>query len=201
MRSLKETFSIYFHGLKAAVAPTLSMPKDRFAFLAAVWHTIFRLAGRLDRLITNWQNGILPKPGKSRPARPRVRGPRAKSTFRLPRGRMWLARCVQGSAFGGSQLRHLLDNDQQLQEFLKAVPQARRLLNPLCHMFGLPPVAAPGVTPIVTPELTSPGPEPDKPSGAPIAAAAPTPQPHPPPPAASQGAEAPLPPRPYFSSA
>ena len=133
---LKETLSTYFHGLKAAVAPTLSMPKDRFAFVAAVWHYIFRLSGRLDRLITRWKNGTLPKPGTPRPGRTRST-PGEKPKFRLPSRHMWLIRGIQGTAFAGSQLAHLIATSAELHEFLEAAPQGRRLINPLCRALGI----------------------------------------------------------------
>ena len=135
MKDLKETLSIYFHGLKAAVAPTLSMPKERFAFVAAVWHYIFRLSGRLDRLIARWKNGTLPKPGVARPGR--ARAARKTPKLHLPRGHMWLIRRIQGTAFAGSQLAHLIATSAELHEFLEAAPQGRRLLNPLCRALGI----------------------------------------------------------------
>ena len=151
MIALKDLFALYFHGLKAAVAPTLSMPKERFAFVAAVWHYIFRLSGRLDRLITRWKNGTLPKPRAPQPRahqppapQPLVPQPdltpdtpRAKPAFRLPGGHMWLIRGIQGTAFAGSQLAHLIATNAELHEFLEAAPQGRRLLNPLCRALGV----------------------------------------------------------------
>jgi len=154
MRSLKETLSTYFHGLKAAVAPTLSMPKERFAFVAAVWHYIFRLSGRLDRLITRWKNGTLPKPrppasphrASPHPAAPQPASPNPDSTcatpvgkprFRLPGNYKWLLHRIQGTAFAGSQLAHLIATSAELHEFLEAAPQGRRLLNPLCRALGV----------------------------------------------------------------
>ena len=136
MKDLKETLSIYFHGLKAAVAPTLSMPKDRFAFVAAVWHYIFRLSGRLDRLIARWKNGTLPKPGTPRPGRARATQA-GKPQFRLPSSHKWLIHRIQGTAFAGSQLAHLIATNAELHELLEAAPQGRRLLNPLCRALGV----------------------------------------------------------------
>ena len=141
MKGLQDWFSLYFHGLKAAVAPTLSMPKERFAFVASVWHAIFRLSGRIDRLITRWKNGTLPKPRPSRPRAPQPgrtgATPQGKPAFRLPGGHMWLIRGIQGTAFAGSQLAHLIATSAELHEFLEAAPQARRLLNPLCRALGI----------------------------------------------------------------
>jgi hypothetical protein len=136
MKDLKETLSIYFHGLKAAVAPTLSMPKDRFAFVAAVWHYIFRLSGRLDRLIARWKNGTLPKPRPPQPGRTGATQA-GKPKFRLPSSHKWLLHRIQGTAFAGSQLAHLIATNAELHEFLEAAPQGRRLLNPLCRALGI----------------------------------------------------------------
>ena len=189
MIALKDLLALYFHGLKAAVAPTLSMPKDRFAFVAAVWHYIFRLSGRLDRLITRWKNGTLPKPrppasphpaaphpATPQPASPQPASPSPDSTcasqagkpaFRLPSGHMWLIRRIQGTAFAGSQLAHLIATNAELHAFLEAAPQGRRLLNPLCRALG---VDFDKPTGVVLPKPTAePEPEP---------AANPAPQPH-----------------------
>jgi len=146
MIALKDLLALYFHGLKAAVAPTLSMPKERFAFVAAVWHYIFRLSGRLDRLIARWKNGTLPKPRPPQPQAPlpllpepglTPATPRRKPAFRLPSRHMWLIRSIQGTAFAGSQLAHLIATNAELHAFLEAAPQGRRLLNPLCRMLGV----------------------------------------------------------------
>ncbi len=168
MRMLKETLSTYFHGLKAAVAPSMSMAKDHFAFVAAVWHYIFRLSGRLDRLITRWKNGTLPKPRAPRPGRTRT-APRAKPAFRLPSSHKWLIHRIQGTAFAGSQLAHLIATSAELHEFLEAAPQGRRLLNPLCRALGIDfdkptgvalpkPTAAPKPEPVANPPPEQPRP-------------------------------------------
>ena len=146
MIALKDLLALYFHGLKAAVAPTLSMPKERFAFVAAVWHYIFRLSGRLDRLIARWKNGTLPKPRAHQPPAPLHPAPqpgdapathRRKPAFRLPSSYKWLIHRIQGTAFAGSQLAHLIATSAELHAFLEAAPQGRRLLNPLCHALGI----------------------------------------------------------------
>ena len=183
--------STYFHGLKAAVAPSMSMAKDHFAFVAAVWHYIFRLSGRLDRLITRWKNGTLPKPRP--PASPQPGRTRAatsgKPAFRLPGGHMWLIRGIQGTAFAGSQLAHLIATNAELHEFLEAAPQGRRLLNPLCRALG---VDFDKPTGVVLPKPTAePKPEP---------AANPVPEPPRPLECATQSSEAALTPPIVFSS-
>jgi hypothetical protein len=190
MRTLAETFSIYFHGLRAAVTTTLSAPRQQIAFADMVWRYILNLSGRLDSLIRRWQNGTLPKSRAPRPpetAAPRAEAaepaetaeptPRKPRRFPLPTGHMWLIRRIPATVAFGSQLRHLLANDADLRAFLKAAPQARRLLNPLCRAFGI---------------------EFDKPYGVPLiqapAPAEPAARPAPPPPAPPQSPAAPAPP-------
>ena len=150
MRTLRDRFSIYFHGLKAAVASNASMPRPRIAFLEGVWRYLLSLSFRLDLLVKKWQDGTLRKPRPPslapRPARPRAsQNPRPAPAYRLPRGHQWLLRRVLAAGPFGGQLRHLLANDADLRAFLKAAPQARRLLNPLCGMFGLTLPAPPAV--------------------------------------------------------
>jgi len=146
MESLAARFSIYFHGLRAAVTTLRSAPKDLIAFRDRIWRYLMSLSGRIDRLVRRWQNGTLPKPGAPRPGRTRDPDkPRKPPAFILPRGHMWLIRQVPATVAFGSQLGHLLANDAELREFLKAAPQARRLLNPLCGMFGLTLPAPPAV--------------------------------------------------------
>jgi hypothetical protein len=89
---------------------------------------------------------------------------------------MWLIRRIQGTAFAGSQLAHLIATSAELHAFLEAAPQGRRLLNPLCRALGIDFDRPTGVLlpkPRATPE---PKPEPaaDPPQdGPPRAACAP----------------------------
>ena len=154
MRSLAESFSIYFHGLRAAVATPRSSAKERLAFVSFVWAYLMALSGRIDRLISRWRNGTLPRPRAPRPAR-KADKPRPAPAFRLPRRHMWLVRDIPATIAFASQLRHLIATDPQLHEFLKAAPQGRRLLNPLCRMLGIDfdkPYGVPLVIPAANPE-------------------------------------------------
>jgi hypothetical protein len=133
----------------------MSLPKPRFAFQAMVWAYILSLSFRLDRLITRWKNGTLPKPRGPRAARQRT-APRAPHRFPLPGGKHWLPRRMPGTGIGafGGQLRHLLANDAELQALLAAAPQARRMLGPLCRAFGIDvdnPLASPPARPAPNP--------------------------------------------------
>jgi hypothetical protein len=160
MRNLTETFSVYFTGLRAALAPTVPVSQAHIAFIGMVWRYILGLSGRIDRLVARWKNGTLPKPRAARPAR--TRKPRAAPQFRLPRSRNWLPRRLPGTGIGvfGGQLQHLFATDQEFAAFLEAAPQARRMLTPLCRMFGValpampaaaPPTAAPPAAPVAAP--------------------------------------------------
>jgi hypothetical protein len=184
MRTLADTFALYFTGLRAALATTMSMPKDHIAFLEMVWRYVLGLSGRLDRLVARWKNGTLPRPTAPRPGR--ARKAHAPPAFRLPRGRKWLIRRMPGTGIGafGGQLEYLLANDAELAAFLEAAPQARRLLGPVCRMFGVTmpaPPAAPAATPAIPQSTSEPAGDPPREpprlveSPSPSPAAAPTP--------------------------
>ena len=118
-------------------------------------------------------------PTSASPAAASPPAPEPPKKRHLPQGRMWLIKYMQETAFAGSQLRHLIATTPELHEFLKAAPQARRLLNPLCRMlgvnfdapYGVPLVFAPPEAPAPPPpELKEPEPKEPEP-------AAPTPAP------------------------
>jgi hypothetical protein len=138
MRTLSDTFRLYFAALRGAVAPSSAVPKPQSTLRHMVWHYILSLSGRLDRLITRWKNGSLPTPRGPRAARASATT-RNLPRFPLPSGKNWLARRMPATGIGayGGQLRHLLTNDAELQAFLAAAPQARRMLGPLCRAFGI----------------------------------------------------------------
>ncbi len=125
---------------------------------------------------------------------PPARVPKPAPGPSLPpaRGHQWLLRRVLAAGPFGGQLRHLLANDAELREFLKASPKARRLLNQLCRGLGIdlaaecpiPPIEARGAAPArprpapaASPPKAHPGPAPiPAPIPAPEAAAPPGPQ-------------------------
>ena len=107
------------------------------AIFVLIWSYIGRTAARLERLITLWQAGTLPTPQTPRPRAPNSPSQPAKP--RLPRGRAWLAAAAGYQTRGhASQLNHLLARPD-FENFAAAVPQAARLLRPLCHMLGIAP--------------------------------------------------------------
>ncbi len=74
----------------------------------------------------------------------------------LPRGRGWLVKLMQPTAFSVSQLMALL-SEPEVTALLLARPQLARLLRPLCHALSMPPLpclAAPRRTP--APEAENP---------------------------------------------
>ena len=185
MRNLKETFALYFTGLRAALSSTPSMPKAQIAFIDMVWRYVLGLSFRLDRLIARWMNGTLPKSGAPRPARARVHTPGKARRFPLPSHARWLIRRMPATGIGafGGQLQHLLANDAQMRAFLEAAPQARRLLGPLGRAFGIniqDPLASPPPRPAARakPKAALPAIAPPMPP-APTQSRAPFPIPHP----------------------
>ena len=171
MRTLKDTLALYFTGLRAALSSNPSMPKARIAFIDLVWRYVLSLSVRLDRLVARWKNGTLPAPRPPCPGRTRkVRT--APPRFPLPRHPGWLIRRMPATGIGvfGGQLAHLLATDTELRDFLKAAPQARRLLGPVCRMFGIALPVAPGIALPATPVVAFPAPgaaEPDAPPSPP----------------------------------
>ena len=126
-------FSFILTGLQAAIAVVSARERHLTVLLVAVWGRIGRMRVRLERLIALWRAGMLPKPRASRAgvARGGVRAPSV-----LPTAPAWLVAAVQQAAGFGAQLEHMLTQDECV-EFLAAVPQARRILRPLCRMLGV----------------------------------------------------------------
>jgi len=144
MRTLPETFTLLLSVLRNIIAPVAAKDRARTDFLVYVYGRITRIGRRFQRLYARWKNGALPKP-ETRTPRTAPLSPAPRPTLLrsgmpivpLPTGRMWLIREIQQTAATRSQLQHWLANTPELAEFLAAAPQARRILNPLCHMLGL----------------------------------------------------------------
>ncbi len=165
MHTLPTLFAQIMASLQVAIGPfTLRNPR-RAQVLSIAWYRIGRMVHRFRRLYDRWRAGTLPKPRKSRAgqaAKPRTR-PRAY----FPTIYGWLGQDVPPARSFGSQLDYLM-RTPDFEEFLAAVPQARRMLRPLCHMLGPP---APRLPP---PPRPTPPPIPASPAAA-------TPRPVPPP--------------------
>lgn len=120
--------------LQAAIAVVSARHRSLTPLLVAVWGRIGRMRVRLERLVALWRAGILPKqrrPRDQQAGKPTDRPARAKQSYPSTRG--WLvARVWEAGAFR-SQLENLLSREECVA-FLAAVPQALRILRPLCHM-------------------------------------------------------------------
>ena len=126
-------FTFVLTGLQAAIAVVAARERHLTVLLVAVWGRIGRIATRLERLIALWRAGMLPTPRASHAGGTRV-GVRKPSE--LPTVPAWLLVAVREAAPHGAQLESLLSRDECVA-FLAAVPQARRMLRPLCRMLGI----------------------------------------------------------------
>jgi hypothetical protein len=178
MYTLTEAFAYIVQRLKDTIAPRREMAKDRREFLSFLWLHLHTLNNRFAALYARWKNGTLPKPrplpapGAPRPAgvrKPRPAPPIRLPTIRLPSGRLWLLKDTQTTAAAGSLLRHLIATNPELQEFMQAAPQVRRLLQPLCHALGID-IDKPYGVPLVTAHADPPADPPAEPAAEPPAA-------------------------------
>ena len=146
-----------------------------------LWYRLQRLSSRFCRLYDRWQSNTLPTPRprtarradatcRPRPAPPQVPEfphPGTKlvdAPRQLPRGHGWVVRRIPEACPSAGRLFDLL-RQAQTREFVQAVPQAARLLRPLCRMLAvdlpewlkLPPRPRPPRRP------RAPRPRPDRP--------------------------------------
>jgi hypothetical protein len=126
-------FSFILTGLQAAIAVVSARERHLTVLLVAVWGRIGRMRVRLERLIRLWRAGMLPTP-RARRAGVARGGVRAPSL--VPTAPAWLVAAVREAAGCGAQLEQMLTQDECV-EFLAAVPQAGRILRPLCRMLGV----------------------------------------------------------------
>ena len=126
-------FTHILTGLQAAIAVVSARERALTALLVMVWGRIGRMRTRLERLIALWRAGRLPAPRKSRAGQKRggVRAPSA-----LPTAPAWLVAAVREATVFGAQLEQMLSQEECVR-FLAEVPQARRILRPLCRMLGV----------------------------------------------------------------
>lgn len=121
--------------LRAAIAVVAARDRTLTALLVLVWTRISRMGVRLERLIARWRAGTLPKPRK--PSEPGVGGVLTSAVRpSYPTAPAWLIGYVRDAAAYGSQLEHMMGEDE-FARFLAEVPQARRILRPLCWMLGV----------------------------------------------------------------
>ncbi len=124
--------SIILTNLQAAIATVAAREPALTALLGLVWSRVARMAARLERLLVLWRAGTLPKTRASRTGIARPTGVRV----RYPTAPGWLAAEVWEARAYGSQLAHALTTAEMVA-FLAAVPQAGRMLRPLCRMLGV----------------------------------------------------------------
>ena len=126
--------------LRAAIAAKAARDRTLTALLVLVWGRIARMGTRLERLFAQWRAGTLPKARKPRAGRTeRTYTPGVRPSFPTAPG--WLIVRVREATAFGSQLQHML-SDAEWVAFLAAVPQAGRILRPLCRMLLVDAVPA-----------------------------------------------------------
>jgi hypothetical protein len=127
-------FALLLTRLQAAIAVVAARERTLTVLLVAVWGRIGRISARLERLIALWRAGKLPK---ARRWLGRVPGTQArKPASKFPATPAWLLVAVRDAAPFGAGLDSIL-SEAECAAFLEAVPQARRLLKPLCRMLGV----------------------------------------------------------------
>ena len=154
-------FSIVLTHLQAAIAVVSARERHLTLLLVAVWGRIGRMRVRLERLIARWRAGTVLAPRKSRAGEVRI-SVRVPSI--IPRTPAWLLVAVREAGSARAMLAQLL-TEAEYGEFIAAVPQAGRILRPLCRMLGIgvKPVAlgrkprAVWLAPRPPPPLVAPG--------------------------------------------
>jgi hypothetical protein len=107
--------------------------------IPTLWRRLHITAARFQILFTRWSEGRLPPPRKPAPRKPHPRPKAENPDPVLPRGNAWLTKRVPQTDIFGTQLRYLLA-DLEIATFLAEVPQAGRMLLPLCRMLGVTPL-------------------------------------------------------------
>lgn len=138
--SVADRLALTLEGLGRAVAAQGGRGVWTAALVLLVWQRVRRVDRQIRGMLARFQAGRV-----RRVVGPRrgVRGrPRAVAARRLPRRFGWLLELVPGEAacFAG-QVRTLIA-EPEMAALLAEVPQARRVMGPLCRMLG---VEAPGV--------------------------------------------------------
>ena len=130
METLATLLTAVLKGMRLALGPYVN--SARTPVLRLAYDRIGRAATRFQALFTRWQTNTLLTPRTS-PAQSRQSTPKPY----FPAGHAWLAGSTDHHVRGrASQLEHLIASPD-MAEFLTAVPQAGRILRPLCHMLGI----------------------------------------------------------------
>jgi hypothetical protein len=138
-----QRYEFGFQGLRRAISHRASVSRGLAAVLNLLAGRLGRTLLRLDRLVVRWQAGEDMTPRARSPRVKPVAAPRAEGVapqvLRLPTGQMWLTKILQPVAQPilqwSSAVNNLLD-DAESKALVAAVPQAGRLLRPLCRLFG-----------------------------------------------------------------
>ena len=105
------------------------------AIVYLAWHRLGEIVRRFNALYEKWRAGTLKPTRKQASRKGEARAtPRTNRLSVLPRRAGWLTRMVSECAWGGGSLLMLLEQPDILA-FITEVPQARRILRPLCGMF------------------------------------------------------------------
>jgi hypothetical protein len=150
--ALLEAFDAIIAGLCQVMATQCG--KNRFIapICVRLWARLLRTTARLEVLFIRWRAGQLPA---SRPRPNRAAAARKPQPY-LPRAFGWLLKLVPPADAFGALLQHLL-TDPEMLDFLTEVPQAGRLLRPLCNTLGVKLIP-----PLLRPKTPKPAP-PEKP--------------------------------------
>ena len=149
-------------GLYGIIAPVAARERARTPLLVAAICRLQRMLGRLERLVIRWRAGTLRKPRLSRAGKPRPLPPEKPSCVKpphervtVPSGDRWLIHIVQQTVQMREHLQIML-TDPELIAMLKDVPQAGRILRPLCRGLGLVPLPEPLRPPAPPPRAARP---------------------------------------------
>ncbi|MBV8092268.1 MAG: hypothetical protein JO110_03345 [Acetobacteraceae bacterium] len=137
---LSDRLALIIAGLRGVIAAHMAKDRSAVPLLFLAWTRLGRLGSRFEALVAAVRSGRLPSaPAPRVPAGgdfelPRLEG--LPQPFRLPDRVGWLIRLVPGAAAYGGQVQHLLA-DPEMAALLADVPQAGRILRPLCRMLAI----------------------------------------------------------------
>ncbi|MBV8521683.1 MAG: hypothetical protein JOY71_06070 [Acetobacteraceae bacterium] len=136
---LSNRLALIIAGLRGILAAHMAKDRSAVAVLFLAWARLGRLSSRFQALLAAIRAGRLPPtPSARRQAGDDLELPRPEGlpAPRLPGRFGWLIRLVPGAAVYGTQVQYLLA-DPEMSALLADVPQAGRILRPLCRMLGI----------------------------------------------------------------
>ena len=138
---LSNRLALIIAGLRGILAAHMAKDRSAVAVLFLAWARLGRLSSRFQALLAAIRAGRLPPtPSARRQAGDDLELPRPEGlpAPRLPGRFGWLIRLVPGAAVYGTQVQYLLA-DPEMAAMLAKVPQAGRILQPLCRMLAIRP--------------------------------------------------------------